>query len=40
MSKNKQVQGSGLEEYAVIGNFRITAAGGKRYDSKPVGKGE
>lgn len=29
---------SELEE-AVIRNFRITAADGKKYDSKPVGKG-
>lgn len=31
---------SELEEEAVIRNFRITVADGKRYDFKPVGKGE
>lgn len=31
---------SELDGVSVIRKFRITAANGKRYDSKPVGKGE
>lgn len=31
---------SEFEPAAVIRNFRITAADGKRYDSKPTGNGE